>query len=62
MIPELKETDIRPVKKMREPDHAILGAGGRVRIKGEVSLKIGSCSSPLKPDPSLLKQRPMKRH
>jgi hypothetical protein len=28
MIPELKETDIRPVKKMREPDHAILGEGG----------------------------------
>jgi hypothetical protein len=36
------------------------GGRGRVRIKGEVSLKIGYCSSRLKSDPSLLKQRPMK--
>jgi hypothetical protein len=60
MIPELKEADIRPVKKSENSSHAISGEGRGVGIKDEVSLKIGSCSSPPKSDPSLLKQRPMK--
>jgi hypothetical protein len=60
MIPELKEADIRPVKKKRELEPCHFGGWGRVGMKGEVSLKIGSCSSPLKPDPSLSKQRPTK--